>query len=637
MNSVYKQWALVSCVLLNISIGFLLLLPQNAQALNINEYRDTLSDSGPEELSNHTLDFILRSAVSPGGTIEITPPSGFTVLATSTFGIRNIELYVDGTPRTASSSVSPGVDMVEITTGSPGFFRYTLAPDFTIPLDSNLQLRIGNHTSLARLASISFSTTTGTTTVIADIEPIQNSLTLGVHEVNIEIYDGALVAKEEFVIFLNEKVNVPNVNTREEVPPERFSGAPSGMVGATTLSVEISLETNEFAICKFGRVFGTSYDDMPNRFSNTGLIFHTQIVSISPSSTNQYYVRCLDDEGNFNIDDYIISFEVGDIPTGIANPDGTIDGDGSGSGDEGSNSGGSGSGSGPGGGSSGSGSGPGSSGSGGSGFGGTDGGGGTGNESDSSAGGFETNDEAYQSGDARVIISGYAYPKSTVSILVDGNYFDKTNTNSSGVYSVTLDKIARGVYTFGVYAQGSDNIKSSTFSTSFTVTGARTSALSNVNVSPSVLVSPDPVDPGQTLTVSGYSLPNANITIQNGRINTDSSKEYLSVSDSSGRWSTIIDTTGFSVDTYQIQAKAEQIDGVSTNYSEYTFYGVGKEADVPLNADLNRDGKVNLIDFSILLFWWNGTGGDSDPPADINRDGNVSLTDFSILLFNWTG
>jgi hypothetical protein len=37
------------------------------------------------------------------------------------------------------------------------------------------------------------------------------------------------------------------------------------------------------------------------------------------------------------------------------------------------------------------------------------------------------------------------------------------------------------------------------------------------------------------------------------------------------------------------------------------------------------------------LFWWGSDGGDSNPPADINRDGKVNLTDFSILLFNWTG
>jgi hypothetical protein len=104
-------------------------------------------------------------------------------------------------------------------------------------------------------------------------------------------------------------------------------------------------------------------------------------------------------------------------------------------------------------------------------------------------------------------------------------------------------------------------------------------------------------------------------------------------------WSLQIDTNGFSNGTYKIRAKAKQLTGLllETNFSDYTFYGVGQAADVPLNPDLNRDGKVNLTDFSILLFWWGGNGGNSNPPADINRDGKVNLTDFSILLFNWTG
>jgi hypothetical protein len=348
----------------------------------------------------------------------------------------------------------------------------------------------------------------------------------------------------------------------------------------------------------------------------------------------RFYVRCIDDEDNFNIDDYLIIFTVDEVPSGESNTGGTNDGDGSGTGDDGSGTGdgtgddtGDGSGDEPADGASG-----GSSGSGGG------GGGGRGeDDGDEAGGGFETTDAAYQSGDGRVIINGFAYPNSTVGILVDGNFFDTTRAENDGTYSITLDEIARGVYTFGVYAEGADDVRSSTFSTSFTVTGARTTSLSNINVSPSILVEPDPVDPGETLTVSGYSLPNANITIQNGRINTSNLLEYSATSDSGGRWSTTIDTTGFSTDTYQVRAKAEQDGGASTQFSEYTFYGVGQEADVPLNADLNRDGFVNLIDFSILLFWWNGDGGDSDPPADINRDGTVSLTDFSILLFNWTG
>jgi len=230
-----------------------------------------------------------------------------------------------------------------------------------------------------------------------------------------------------------------------------------------------------------------------------------------------------------------------------------------------------------------------------------------------------------------------AFPNSSVSILVDGKAAITTRTNGTGAYSATIDAIYKGVYTFGVYSTGGDGVKSSTFSTSFTVTGGKTSELTNINVPPSVSVSPNPVTAGQALTVSGYALPNATITLQNGTAK-GSPTEVTAASDGSGRWSATIDTGRFTNGDYRVRAKAAQTNGASTNYSAYVPYGVGGKASTgPLNADLNRDGKINLIDFSILLYWWNSNGGNSDPSADINADGKVNLTDFSIQLFNWTG
>ncbi len=49
-------------------------------------------------------------------------------------------------------------------------------------------------------------------------------------------------------------------------------------------------------------------------------------------------------------------------------------------------------------------------------------------------------------------------------------------------------------------------------------------------------------------------------------------------------------------------------------------------------SDLNCDGRVNLTDFSILMYWWNTSG----PTGDINHDGTVGLIDFSIMLYDWT-
>jgi hypothetical protein len=60
---------------------------------------------------------------------------------------------------------------------------------------------------------------------------------------------------------------------------------------------------------------------------------------------------------------------------------------------------------------------------------------------------------------------------------------------------------------------------------------------------------------------------------------------------------------------------------------------------VPTNQrdpDINTDSRIDLIDFSIMAFWWN-TAISPDAPFDLNRDGQLTLADFSILAFYWTG
>ena len=52
-------------------------------------------------------------------------------------------------------------------------------------------------------------------------------------------------------------------------------------------------------------------------------------------------------------------------------------------------------------------------------------------------------------------------------------------------------------------------------------------------------------------------------------------------------------------------------------------------------ADVNCDGHVDIVDFSILKYWYDKP----DPPAkvDLSGDGKVTLKDFSILAAEWTG
>jgi uncharacterized membrane protein YgcG len=52
-------------------------------------------------------------------------------------------------------------------------------------------------------------------------------------------------------------------------------------------------------------------------------------------------------------------------------------------------------------------------------------------------------------------------------------------------------------------------------------------------------------------------------------------------------------------------------------------------------ADFNADKKVNSIDFSILLAFWQKTPPFKNPCVDINKDSKVNSVDFSILLYQW--
>jgi hypothetical protein len=60
-----------------------------------------------------------------------------------------------------------------------------------------------------------------------------------------------------------------------------------------------------------------------------------------------------------------------------------------------------------------------------------------------------------------------------------------------------------------------------------------------------------------------------------------------------------------------------------------------KEKPEIVKGDFNKDGRVNLVDFSIAAYWHKRPS----PPVsvDLNGDGKVDLVDFSIMAFYWTG
>jgi cysteine-rich repeat protein len=258
------------------------------------------------------------------------------------------------------------------------------------------------------------------------------------------------------------------------------------------------------------------------------------------------------------------------------------------------------------------------------------GGGSSGGGGNSSTGGRDT-----PLGDTQVTVTGKAFPSVTVTILIDGDEVGTVRTNSKGEFTFNTDTDP-GTASFSFWANDSRGTRSATVNTTFDVTQGAVTNLNGILIPPTIRTSNTSINPGDSVILTGQTIPS--VTVE---VSVDNGKTTLTTtSEANGDWSITVPTTGLTLDTHTVKARFISGTGALKNESTYgtaLSLFVGVEGRATSNSDLNRDGKVNLIDFSILIFWWGTAGGNSNPPADINQNARVGLEDFSILLFNWSG
>lgn len=238
-------------------------------------------------------------------------------------------------------------------------------------------------------------------------------------------------------------------------------------------------------------------------------------------------------------------------------------------------------------------------------------------------------------GTTQISIEGKAFPNATVSILLDGSLVGTVRSNSRGEFLFNTEADP-GTSSLGFYAIDNTGTRSAVFNTTFDVTQGAITNVKGVLIPPTIRTQNPQVNPGQAIILNGQTIPNVTVEV----VVDNNAKTLSTVSDALGNWSIQFDTSTVSVAEHTV--KPRFIVGTGGLRSESIFgtalkLFVGVEGKATSNADLNRDGKVNLTDFSILIFWWGTAGGNSNPPSDINGNGKVGLEDFSILLFNWTG
>ncbi len=234
-----------------------------------------------------------------------------------------------------------------------------------------------------------------------------------------------------------------------------------------------------------------------------------------------------------------------------------------------------------------------------------------------------------------VVIRGKSYPHANVHILIDGRVVGIVDTDAKADFYFESDQIAAGVVSFGFWSEDSTGLKSTLLSLTLRVISNAVTTISGVHIAPSIDVGQKSVKQGEIVKIYGQTVPETKINIY---IHSEDEHIEETKSEENGTWEIDFDTTPLEVDFHTAKALflVEQDENIiKSGFSRAVSFYVGKVGGEPAcaEADLNHDGRVNLTDFSILLFYW----GTDNECADQNQNGIVDLVDFSIMMYYWTG
>ena len=557
-------------------VGAFFMFAHFAYARNTTFISDLIVNSAPATSTNHTIQFRTLVAIPASGKIIITPQAGaFTIPAA--FDYTDVDFatsasqsgpYMD---RSLAATPSASDDGVSVVSGSNGLFTITLQSGLGISANSFIQVELGTH---------------ATDGAVGD-QQIQNPSSIGSYGILLEARDAsnAVIATGKTLIAIVNPVRVSAISTGDIFPPVLSQPSPSGTLPAGTGAVEISIQSDENATCRYATSSGIAYTAMTENFDGTGGALHTKdVFGLTPATFN-FYVRCIDGEGNANASDSLITFDVYPVVPPPAPPPPPP-------------------------------------------------------PPPTSGGSPAFSLYPPPLAAPQIVLRGYAYPGGDIAVLKDGALILAIKATPSGAFEALVQNLTQGTYVIGIRGTDIDGRKSLVFNSTITAIGGTTNSIFDIFLHPTIELSTDVVDPGDSLTALGTTMPSSTVEVwvypqALSVVSKSSARVFTVFSDRRGVWESDIDTQGFETGTYAVKARTTLASGVVSNFGPLLYLGVGEapKGDLAARADINGDGKANLTDFSILLFNWNT----ADPDADINQDGIVNLTDFSILLFQWTG
>jgi len=250
-----------------------------------------------------------------------------------------------------------------------------------------------------------------------------------------------------------------------------------------------------------------------------------------------------------------------------------------------------------------------------------------------------------------VRFEGKAYPGALVIMYRDGIVTATALAGADALFSKDLNGLPTGTHTFSFEAEDTEGRTSSTIEITLSLANDTKTTISNILLPPTIDIFPQ-IEEDKDGRVFGHMFPGSNVSVF-----IDTLLRDLVIANGVGEWEYIFDPSLLGLGTHTTKASAISPGGAVSDFSFTKVFEIVKEIiflppgvpsipEIPLvpfpptppeiiacpHGDLNGDGRVNLIDFSIMLFWWERAAACPDQ----NQDGTVDIIDVSILLFWWT-
>lgn len=232
-----------------------------------------------------------------------------------------------------------------------------------------------------------------------------------------------------------------------------------------------------------------------------------------------------------------------------------------------------------------------------------------------------------------ILFSGFAYPDAIVTLLVDGIQKTSVKASKDSFFSITLFDSYDNNTLYTLFAKDIAGERSVLLNYPIFIKKGYNTFVNNIIFSPTISTDKLEIKEGDYLSISGYAMNNEDLLISfEGEIDV----VFQVKSNQYGKYNLTLPMTDFPLGNYFVFTKYKNYNRISklVRFSITNQNVLNTKAVSSIPGDCNRDSVINLVDFSVLSFWFKRT----NPPVclDANEDKIINLKDFSILAFYWT-